>query len=660
MRSRAGGARVARTASGCYDCAVPRATPVPNANCPMRPTSLRFAFARMVTDPVARVIARVITRLIARAIAAAVLSLGAAAPTVAQDAAALKKLEGFDAYMAQVMKEWNAPGIAVGVVVKDKLVFAKGYGYRDYGKRLPFTPNTLMQIASNSKLFTATAVGLLVEAGKLEWDQPVRRFAPQAVFFNDELNNTVTLRDMLSHRTGITRHDLIWYKSSFTRAELFERLKYLEPAQPLRTTFLYNNLMYAASGHIIQLLSGRTWEQTVRERFFGPLAMPTSIFDVDEMLATPDHVVPYTERRDSQELYEIPPYKEQAGVGPAGSIISSVNEMSHWLIAQMNGGKYNGTAVIPPAVIKATLSPSIALPNTALETRGWGEVLNSAYGMGRWTASYRGHLLAFHGGDLPGTHSQVSFMPQDSVGVIVFVIGDHAQPLYNIVSYHVYERLLGMSLTPWSERQNTIRLKNKAANKEARAVAGSGRVTGTQPSHPLDDFVGEFVHPAYGLLAVTREGAGLVSELHKIKQPLTHFHYDRFDTPDDERDGKLALNFATSPQGDIDKVTISIDEGEVTFARRPAAILSATATLAQYVGEYLTPSGATIQVQLRESGQLGVLAPGQPFQPLVPWKAHAFKIKEFSDITVRFEVAGGKVTAMVQVDPGGEHRNARK
>ncbi len=599
-------------------------------------------------------------RTVRRMATATLLALAAVRPALAQDAATLKKLEGFDGYMAQVMKDWNAPGIGVAIVVKDKLVFAKGYGYRDYGRKLPFTPNTLMQIASNSKLFTATAVGLLVEEGKLTWDQPVRRYAPQAVFFNDELNNTVTLRDMLSHRTGITRHDLIWYKSSFTRAELFDRLKYLEPAQPIRTTFLYNNLMYAASGHIIQLLTGKTWEQTVRERFFGPLAMPTSIFDVDEMLATPDHVVPFTERRDSQELIPIAPYKEQAGVGPAGSIVSSVTEMSHWLIAQMNGGRYNGQQVIPQAVIKATLSPSIALPNTALETRGWGEVLNSAYGMGRWTASYRGHLLAFHGGDLPGTHSQVSFMPQDSVGVIVFVIGDHAQPLYNVVSYNVYERLLGMSLTPWSERQNTIRLKNKAANTAARASAGSGQVKGTRPSHELDDYVGEFMHPAYGLLAVTREGAGLASEIHTMRRSLTHFHYDRFDTPDDERDGKLALNFGTNPQGDIETVTVSVDEGEVTFTRRPAAILSAVTTLQQYVGEYVTPSGATVRVQLRETGELGVLSPGQPFQPLIPWKPHTFKIKEFSDITVRFDLTDGKVVALVQVDPSGEHRNPRK
>lgn len=146
-----------------------------------------------------------------------------------------KKLKGFDEYMAKTVKDWNVPGIGVGIVVKDKLVFAKGYGYRDYGKKLPFTPQTVVPIASNTKLFTAMAIGLLAEEGRIAWDEPVRKFVPGIQFYNEELNASVSIRDMLSHRTGITRHDTIWYKSDFSRKELFERLKYLEPTQPMRT-----------------------------------------------------------------------------------------------------------------------------------------------------------------------------------------------------------------------------------------------------------------------------------------------------------------------------------------------------------------------------------------------------------------------------------------
>ncbi len=174
------------------------------------------------------------------------------------------KLNGFDSYIQQVLKDWNTPGMGVGIVVNDKLVFAKGYGYRDYDKKLPFTPETLFQIASNSKLFTAIAAGMLVEEGKLNWDKPIRQSVPTIEFYNDQLNNDVTLRDMLSHRTGVTRHDLIWFKSPFTREELFEKLKYLEPQEPMRQSFLYNNLMFSAVGHIIELKSGKSWEDFLR------------------------------------------------------------------------------------------------------------------------------------------------------------------------------------------------------------------------------------------------------------------------------------------------------------------------------------------------------------------------------------------------------------
>ena len=178
------------------------------------------------------------------------------------------RLKGFDSYMEQVMKDWNAPGIGIGIVMGDKLVFSRGYGFRDYGKKLPYTPTTTQPIASNSKLFTAVAVGLLVEEGKLRWDDPIKQFVPTIRFYNDDLDRSVTIRDMLSHRTGVTRHDSIWYKSSFTRRELWDRLRYLEPTAPIRTKFLYNNLMFTAAGQVIEELSGKTWEQFVQQRIF--------------------------------------------------------------------------------------------------------------------------------------------------------------------------------------------------------------------------------------------------------------------------------------------------------------------------------------------------------------------------------------------------------
>jgi CubicO group peptidase (beta-lactamase class C family) len=569
-----------------------------------------------------------------------------------------ERLNGFDQYMEKTLKEWNTPGACVGIVIKDKLVFAQGYGYRDYEKKLPVTPNTLYQIASNTKLFTTIAVGVVVDQGKLAWDKPVKDYVPSIEFYNDELNNTVTIHDMLSHRTGISRHDLIWYKSDFTRKELFGKLKYLEPSQPLRQGFLYNNLMYASSGYIVELLTGKVWEDFVHENILTPLNMHSTVFSINDMTRQPDYGVPYDEKRDTDILYRIPFYEETGGLGPAGSMISNVNDMSHWLIALMNNGRYEGKQVLPSEAVKASLTPSVALPNVQLE-RGYGEILNPVYCMGRMQSSYRGHLWVYHGGDLPGFHSQISYMPQDSIGVVVFVIGDQSSALYNIISYNVYERLLNMSLTPWSERMRKDYLAGKNMGREARSKNTVGRVPGTKPSHSLDDYFGQYENPAYGIISINKKDTGMQFNLHKISLPLYHFHYDRFDTPDDELDGLYSVNFNTNPQGDIDRFIISLDENEATFTKMPDASLSDPKTLSMYVGKYEV-AGFILTVVLQNKNQLSISAPGQPVINLVPYKSRIFHTKEFADNTFEFIVENGQVKAMKQKDPSGEYEFKKK
>jgi CubicO group peptidase (beta-lactamase class C family) len=587
-------------------------------------------------------------------------ALSIAAPARAQDKSGevARKLEGFDAFMEKTLKDWNAPGIGVGVVIEDKLVFAKGYGYRDYEKKLPITPSTLFPIASNTKLFTAIAAGFLVEEGKLTWNRPIRESVPSIQFYDDYLNNTITLRDMLSHRTGITRHDSIWYKADYNEQELFHRLKYLEPKEPPRQIFLYNNMMYAGVGYSVRLQSGKPWTEFVREKILNPLEMKSTVYSISDMLKQPDYGVPFTEKRDTMEIYKIPYYEDTAGLAAAGAIISNIEDMSHWLIALMNDGKYGGQTVLPPKVIQATLEPSIALPNTGVQARGWWEVLNTAYGMGRQTASYRGHLITLHGGDLPGFHSQVSYMPRERIGVIVFVIGDHAAPLYNPISYNVYERLLGMDQTPWTERQLDIRLKNKKAGTEARSKAGAARVANTKPSHPLADYVGEYDHPAYGLMRIGLKGEQLQFDFHKIHFPLTHFHYERFDTPDDEQDGKWSVNFATNPEGDVDLATMSLDEADAVFKRKAPTTDGALAE--RLAGTYETPNGLKFQVVTRPGGELYVLFPGQPDEKLIPYKGLKFRVPEFADVVYEFVEENGQVTSLKQTEPSGEYVFKRK
>ena len=569
-----------------------------------------------------------------------------------------QKLIDFDPYMEKLLGDWNAPGVGVGIVANDKLVFAKGYGYRDYGKKLPFTSKTLFPIASNTKLFTSIAAGMLVEEGKLKWDEPIRNTIPGIRFYNNELNHSVTLRDMLAHRTGITRHDTMWYQQdSLTRKDVFERIQYMKPEVPLRQTFFYNNNMYAAVGYIIELLSQKTWEEFVRERIFQPLEMHSSVYTISDMLQQSDYGVPFTEKRDSNEIYQIPYDEDSGATAPAGDIISNIEEISHWLAALMNDGIYLGKQVLPSNVLKATMEPAMAMSNFLGETKGWWELLNPAYGMGRETASYQGHLLTYHGGDIEGFHSQISFLPQHKLGVIVFTIGDHCDFLIDIVTYNVYERLLGLTLTPWSDRWLEVRLKAKEAGKEARKKAGENKVANTKPSHSLTDYVGEYVNPIYGTLKIDMKEGELQSKLGKIELPLNHFHYDRFDSLDDERYGKWSLNFLTNPQGDINKVTISLDQAEVTFTRQAKNL--DPQLLEKLSGEYKTPTGFKFELVLKDDNFLYIIFPGQPTEKLIPYKDLTFKIERFSEMTFEFVMEDGEVKAIKQIDPSGEYSYQR-
>jgi hypothetical protein len=428
---------------------------------------------------------------------------------------------------------------------------------------------------------------------------------------------------------------------------------------PPRQTFLYNNLMYTAVGHVIQLVSGKSWEEFTVERIFKPLGMTSTVLTVAAMPASPDHAVPYRERRDSTELFQTPFYAEQDGIAPAGAIVSNVEDMSKWLMALMNEGRFQGRQILPPAALKATLAPAIAVANADLDTFGYRELLNPIYGMGRYTAAYRGHTLAYHGGSIGGFYSQVSFMPDDGIGVIVLVDGGHCSPLPNVITHGIFERLLGMELTPWSERRNEMRLKEKKAGQEARAKAGSDRVKDTRPSHPLADYAGTYEHPAYGLLKVDLKDGRLQFDFHKAVLPLNHYHFDRFDTTNDEVLGKFSVNFFTNPQGEIDKAVMSLDEAEVLFSRQPDAIMSDPKALAPFVSSYETATGVRFQIAIKNGNRLARVSVSGAETLLDPVKPWIFRVKAFSDVRYEFLMENGQVKALKIIEPSGESMNPR-
>jgi hypothetical protein len=417
--------------------------------------------------------------------------------------------------------------------------------------------------------------------------------------------------------------------------------------------------MYCASGQVIEILTQKTWEDFVKEKIFMPLEMTSSCFTISDMLKQPDYFVPFNEKRDTTILYQIPYYEDQSAVGPAGAIISNINDMSKWLIAQMNKGKFNGKQVIPEEVINATLTPSITNDNSASLNKGYFELLSPTYGMARNIASYRGHLITYHGGDINGIHSQVSFMPTDSIGVIVFTIGDHTSPLYNTVIFNIYERLLGMNQTPWSERRLEDRISGKQADKEGRSKVGTDKVENTKPSHSIEDYAGIFEHPAYGDLNISLKEGQLFFDFHKIVLPLNHYHFDRFDTPDDENDGKWSVNYMTNPQGEIDKLVMAVDEGEVVFTRKPDATMTDPSFLSRYLGNYEL-AGGIIKLNLNEDNKLIIVIPGQPVYELVPLKVDKFKIKQFSDVILQFVYENDAITGFDLSQPSGVYRYSRK
>ena len=249
-------------------------------------------------------------------------------------------------------------------------------------------------------------------------------------------------------------------------------------------------------------------------------------------------------------------------------------------------------------------------------------------------------------------------MPKDKLGVIVFVLGEHCDGLHAAIGYDAYERLLGMDLTPWSEWMREYILKAKSAGTAARAKSEADKVPDTKPSHALAAYAAEYEHPAYGLLKITLEGGGLQMEFHKIKIPLLHYHYDRFDTLDDERFGRQAINFLANLQGDIEKAVIVLDGAEAVFVRK--ADKPGPETLAALAGTYETPAGIKFQVVLKSEGILELAIPGQTPSELVPYKGLRFRNPAFPNTAFEFVLENGRVRCLRQITAASEILHLRR
>lgn len=409
----------------------------------------------------------------------------------------------FSAFVHKTLSEWKVPGVAVAVLKNGQVILAEGYGTRDVKNKLEVTPRTVFAIGSSSKAFTATAVGILVDEGELDWKKRVRDYLPTFQLQDEFATAQMTPRDLLCHRSGLPRHDLVWYGSALSRKELFDRMRYLEPRADFRTLFQYNNFMFLTAGYLAGEVTGSTWEAVVRTRIFEPLGMKDSDFSVEDSRKKPDHALPYGEKDD--QITEIP-FRNLDAMGPAGSINSNVLDMAQWVLLSLNKGKAGDKQVISESSLAEIHSPQMVVQEGVFRLLEiFPEMFTTSYGLGWFITNYRGHTWLHHGGNIDGFSAFVTFLPRDNMGVVV-LCNKNGSDLPEIVALNIYDRLLGLDQVPWSGRFMEIRDKRKAEAEKVKNDADKDLKPGTKPSHPLDDYAGEYTHPAYGTLSIRKRG----------------------------------------------------------------------------------------------------------------------------------------------------------
>ncbi|MBD2515013.1 serine hydrolase [Nostoc sp. FACHB-973] len=471
-------------------------------------------------------------------------------------------MQGITAFINKTMQEWKVPGLAIAVIKDSKIIFCEGFGKRDVEQNLIVTPQTLFAIGSCTKAFTTMAMSILVEKGLLNWDKPVINYLPTFKLYDSYATEHITPRDLVTHRSGLPRHDAVWYKTPFSRQEIIERLQYLEPTHELRTIFQYQNLMYTTAGYLVGEIAQSNWEDFVQQEIFNPLEMRDSNFSVETSQKANDFALPYQEKEDKIESIS---FCNIDITGPAGSINSNVIDMANWLLLQLNQGKFGDKQIISSSNLSQMHSPQIVMTQT-LEYK---ELFYEFYGLGWTITSYRGHNLIQHGGNIDGFSARTTLLPQDNIGIVVLTNLDK-NPVINTVTYYVCDRLLGLNEVPWNERMKEKYAQAKETTAKAKEQIASACKTGTQPSHPLEDYTGYFEHPAYGVLSIQINDNYLRATYNSIIYKLEHYHYDIFVKSELSEQPEL-ISFLTDTKGNITSLTFPLEPTVkgILFSRIP-------------------------------------------------------------------------------------------
>lgn len=575
------------------------------------------------------------------------------------------RFAGIDKIVDKVLHDWHAAGVAIAVVEKDKVIYAKGFGYRDYEKKLPVTPNTVFAIGSCSKAFTSGMLGILRQEGKLDFETPVRNYLPELVFNNDDLNAHVTLRDMMSHRTGLSRYDLSWYMfGATTRDSLLYRIRYMVPNEPLRYKWQYNNFMFMAQGQVAEKLTGKSWEENIKTRIFDSLGMYNSTTSLAGF-RTQDAAIGYGVMKDS--IPKKLPYKDLTAIAPAGSINSNVNDMAKWVIAWINGGKYNGRQVLPASYVSEAISSQMPMGG-GLPEKSMPDIYGGAYGLGWMLMSYRGHYLVEHGGNIDGFSASTCFYPSDSIGIVILTNRDGA-PVPGLLRNIISDRLFGEKYYAWSDtamkRINDMKARQKDVKKDTVAVKVKGADVIRKD---LRDYTGDYANNAFGKFEVVLERDSLFALIGDNKEYLRHECYDIFrsytvykETGIDTTEDANKVKFNIDINGEIASAEAELGvKDPVVFARTAKSVPVPKETLQKYIGVYLF-GGMEATVHLKGEDQLMLDVPGQTDYTLVPVEKDKFALKGLSGFTIEFNInEKGEVTALTSIQPNGRYKAEKK
>jgi len=478
----------------------------------------------------------------------------------------------FDAYVQRVMERFEVPGLAVAIVKDGQVVLAEGYGVRRLGSPEPVDAETRFGIASNTKVFTATALGILAEEGKLEWDSPVIRYLPAFQMYDPWVTRHITVRDLMVHRSGLGlgAGDLMfWPPTTFTRAELVERLRYIPPATSFRSAYAYDNVLYPVAGEVIAAVSGMSWEDFVATRILRPAGMTGS----DVRLSHPDSVpnAAMTHARIEGVVQAVTPYLGDV-VNPAGGIFSNARDMARWVMVQLDSGRVaDGGRVFDPSVTRELWKPVTPIqfgdpPEELAPLRHDFQF----YALGLGVRDYRGRRMLTHTGGLPGYLSQVAFIPDLRLGVVVLTNQESGEA-FNSITYHVLDHYMGAPAWDWLAGFSTLKERNDATLAALEADATAERDETSTPSLPLDRYAGIYRDSWYGDIGIAQEGDGLVIRFSRspdLVGDLVHWQYDTFLVRWHARElrADAFITFTLTPEGNIDQATMKPASPAVDFS----------------------------------------------------------------------------------------------